>query len=706
MSEWIPAAGMTIVAEYGYSNPTSAKKSSKKFLSFEHGDRFILIKTGSKDWWLVQNELDSSVTGYVPINHFSQLQPKPVVSTPPWDAGPISREEAEARLSHPLLPDGSFLVRESKKKVGALSLSVRILGGSVKHMKVLKTHDGFSLAGVLLDPPLFSETLEDMVMFFSTTPLSRSWGTLTMSNQGIEKEAAPSLTPTRRKAPPPPSSNPTSATPTSTTTQPSPTPSPSQAPTNTNMAAVEPPLGSLLDGYRLQDTTHDTDAHHSIDNGANDGDDGNDDGDGEGVDPMKMTRVLVQAVRDNASISFNTSRIAVATVIEYLISNTTDPKFASTLLSMAQENNKSGDPSDVVGGADFERLQVIIEELTAMKNDKQQRSFSTHDDVDIIKDYLSEFSSIVEDADERVVKHLVKTFQSTGQLGDYEIVESLVVYYQMETRSDIREQVLKLFMSLGARDSEVFTVLQNGILPVELVRDMTSVSPFEPENIQRLLLSVTLSSIICALGPLPTSHYDTFNESFVSCLLCLIENDAQDEVADQIAEHATNLLLAFHLHYAGDTPALAMQCIAKNLCQKLAQRVLLLFNRQEDPVAHNLAATSARAIGASGRNSVIKFLADIYKHPAAVSNYMFHNDQNVLVEVLIREVGDRESEDELLGEYINLIAVILKSATYAEGGSFRRSDIDGVLLGLRDEVELSQNLDAIISEIFDLPTGV
>ena len=66
-----------------------------------------------------------------------------------------------------------------------------------------------------------------------------------------------------------------------------------------------------------------------------------------------------------------------------------------------------------------------------MQNDAQQRSWSIYDDAGIIQEYLEEFISIVEDADIRAVTNMIATFQSPGQLGSYEIVETLVVYYQM-----------------------------------------------------------------------------------------------------------------------------------------------------------------------------------------------------------------------------------------------------------------------------------
>lgn len=48
------------------------------------------------------------------------------------------------------------------------------------------------------------------------------------------------------------------------------------------------------------------------------------------------------------------------------------------------------------------------------------------------------------------------------------------MYYQMETRSSIREILLQLFAALCGIDAEVYHVLQDSQLPLELVRDVGS----------------------------------------------------------------------------------------------------------------------------------------------------------------------------------------------------------------------------------------
>eukprot|EP00051_Salpingoeca_urceolata_P012783 m.158490 g.158490 ORF g.158490 m.158490 type:complete len:115 (+) comp17602_c0_seq1:1967-2311(+) len=101
-----------------------------------------------------------------------------------------------------------------------------------------------------------------------------------------------------------------------------------------------------------------------------------------------------------------------------------------------------------------------MEELTEIKDDAQQRSWSSHDDFDGIKDLLNHFLSLIQDGNPTVLTKLVQTFCSVGQHGCYEFVETLVLYYQMETRAELRALILKVLDALGEADQEVFSVLQ------------------------------------------------------------------------------------------------------------------------------------------------------------------------------------------------------------------------------------------------------
>ncbi len=134
------------------------------------------------------------------------------------------------------------------------------------------------------------------------------------------------------------------------------------------------------------------------------------------------------------------------------------------------------------GGDDAKRLSTIMTELTDMKNDAQQRSWSIYDDSDIIQEYLDEFLVLMEvpaakmfslhmffnflytvnlqQADPRGVALGVRLFHSPGQVGKYEIVDTLVVYYQMETRVLLRLRLLRLFFRCVELDADIIAVLQ------------------------------------------------------------------------------------------------------------------------------------------------------------------------------------------------------------------------------------------------------
>jgi hypothetical protein len=74
-------------------------------------------------------------------------------------------------------------------------------------------------------------------------------------------------------------------------------------------------------------------------------------------------------------------------------------------------------------------------------------------------------------------------------------MDTLVAYYQMETRLEIRVILLKLFKALGVVHPPVLPVLQTSVLPVELARDMM----VDPHN------QVRCSSLSSSQPPLATN---------------------------------------------------------------------------------------------------------------------------------------------------------------------------------------------------------
>lgn len=81
---------------------------------------------------------------------------------------------------------------------------------------------------------------------------------------------------------------------------------------------------------------------------------------------------------------------------------------------------------------------------------------------------------------------------------------------------------------------------------------------------------------------------------------------------------------------------------------------------------------------------MLKLLLDLFSRRATGEVFFFTNDLKVLVEVLVRELGDREHGDPLRVDYLNVLGGMLASSAYLESGH-RRADVVACLHALRDE---------------------
>jgi len=461
--------GAEAVAAYPYTH-TAATKGKRKFLSFDTGDRFILIKQGQKEWWLAKAGADGH-TGYIPANYLIPVATAAALAadhtaaaTPtaaslerhPWFRGAVAREAAEAELAGQ--PPGTFLVRESLAKRGAFMLSVCAIGGGCRHMKVVPTAAGVTLGGAADTKTM--PTLPDLLDAYCSTPVSPDVGRLqqpvpvaaTNSKRSISR-AAP-LPPTAtaapvRAAPPPPAADYNTATPEGGVTEERARPArAAPAPPSNVVAAamdvevqreaeLEPALPRLIDGGsasaavvpaggraaavlpplpaaappttdedELPDPTFEADF------------------DLPPLVPERIKDEVVQLVRDASGLSFDKSRMAAAAVIDYVVAATSKTTALGVLNAVQVQGAGAAEPGHE--GADVLRLREVIDELTAMKNDAQQRSWSVYDDSPVILEYLEEFLALATEADPRAVASVIETFTSGGS-GRYEVLDTLDV---------------------------------------------------------------------------------------------------------------------------------------------------------------------------------------------------------------------------------------------------------------------------------------
>ena len=83
-------------------------------------------------------------------------------------------------------------------------------------------------------------------------------------------------------------------------------------------------------------------------------------------------------------------------------------------------------------------------------------------------------------------------------------------------------------------------------------------------------------------------------------------------------------------------------------------------------------------------HSVLKLLQDIFSRKATGETFFFTNDLRVLVEVLVRELGDREHGDYQRTDYVQVLGGLLRTSMYFED-RHREADVIKCLTALRSE---------------------
>eukprot|EP00041_Stephanoeca_diplocostata_P019158 m.407664 g.407664 ORF g.407664 m.407664 type:complete len:831 (-) comp21229_c0_seq1:35-2527(-) len=765
------------IAAHAYVYEGDAGHSGKrKFLSFVAGSRFLLMKRGTKDWWMAKN-LDTSEKGYVPIC-FLQSDPgedsQAIPSAPGnyevhptgtanqesqhlWNHDKITRQVTEQLLANE--PGGTYLVRESLAKAGALSLSLKTAAGTCKHIKIGRdeAEGTYTLLGV---SPVTATSLQALLEHYTTTPLSSSWGVLrqpcphaTERREPVHTSASHQQKRFSRSAPPPPTVLPThqKQLPIPRTHAPAP-----PAHSATSGSGDGAPIDASIAVPQLQHAAGTSDNTNDASNttqrsgysetsvGASGGDSEHDgreassmvlpapatptevvtDADEElpppvpetdyvpeqhsvqtqetktantarnieaihdtaqnmlmvtdevpATDPVtdavvvleRLSDTAVQLVRDVTGLSFDKSRNAVAVLVDYLATRASTPSVAREVVAIAEASE-----ADDVDNTDTVRLELLMEDITAIVEDTQQRNWAAgSDDTNAIHAVLHEMLVLVRDADSKRVRHLVEAFQSVGRAGVYEIVETLVVYYQMETRAVLRDDLVKLFVCLTHNNPAVLPVLQNSVLPLELAREVMSGDVFDGARVDHIGEVLELLTAVVACGfSMPVTHADTLNGTFAAALVAVAEHDADTSHVEQRAcDAAIDLLLAFnHAHFSADCARTGanfiMEEIGKVRCQSLSQRVLLLFNRSEDAVTGVAKANPTASQIQHSR--VRKFLVDIFSYEPTAANFLYTSDRNVLVEVCLREITDRPHTDMVLIDYVNIICEIASGAEYQQ----------------------------------------
>ncbi|XP_022081462.1 NCK-interacting protein with SH3 domain-like [Acanthaster planci] len=395
--------------------------------------------------------------------------------------------------------------------------------------------------------------------------------------------------------------------------------------------------------------------------------------------PDKLGEELVEVVRVETGLSFTKCTMALSAAFSRV--RDAVPSIAGPmdelLQSLQQMSNSSVSDGRVTleGSKDKERLEVIFAELTDCKNDSQQRSWALHEDEAVITEYLEELIAILSDANPDVCKAVI-------QKDNYEIINSLVSYYQMEHRTSLRLLLLKTFGVLCGLESAILSQLLSSVLLVEIARDMQA----DANCLQKVYFSSLVATMLLSGGtPLPYTHYDQLNEEFVSYLLNNIEDPPPEDESEQVPDLFVNLVLAFNLHFTDRKANLVMKVLAeRQTSRRFSEKIMILVNREVDPVR-------MFEYDPKPPNSLLKFLCDIFAS-ADTSSLFYTNDMNVLIDIIVRQLTDRSPGDKLRTEYLSLIHSILKMAVYWEN-KHRLADLKRSLEKIAKEEEAESKPD-------------
>ncbi|XP_065672349.1 NCK-interacting protein with SH3 domain isoform X4 [Hydra vulgaris] len=360
------------------------------------------------------------------------------------------------------------------------------------------------------------------------------------------------------------------------------------------------------------------------------------------VVPNDLGKILVDGVRSRCKISFNKSLIAVRYVLNQLGKDISSIEELVKNIQAQIEDDKLVDYHGSLAAEDMNHLIDIFDKLVKHKEDSQQRNWSIREDFSEIQKLLSQLIETLDEIDPCISRKVL-------QDDEYRYLCELVIYYQMESRSKLRVYLLSIFEHFCNFGQNFVSQLLCTVLPTEIAASMMR----EQNDLTLFLKSSLVLTMLFSTGePVPYHHYTQLNEAFVNFLLDLIENPPQND--EQISDSLMALILSFNKHFRATKHNPIMQVLSRRtLFRMLSEKLMLLFNRETDPVA-------LFSFSISCPDSVLKFLNDVFSTKRA-STMFYTSDMSVMIEIILRQLFNRPSKDQVRTEYLSLFHAILTS---------------------------------------------
>lgn len=369
---------------------------------------------------------------------------------------------------------------------------------------------------------------------------------------------------------------------------------------------------------------------------------------------------LVERMRLTTELSHNMCVLSIVTVIKYLSEKipTMDVPFNSILLKLASVDQNIS-PEMMKNSSDLGRLQTAFDKLWQFRNDQQQRGWPINDDSEL-ESSLSELIKLLVDVNPSISRKVIFS-------NDCENVNTIVAFFNMETRKSLKMQLYAVLMEIIKLDeNNIDDNLLSTVLPASLAAEMMN----HQDDVERWSKASIIFTWMFGSGKSPPVNiYENIDDKFIANLLDVIEleENGESKVKQNIpAEISIPPILAFNLHFHQTDGNIVLRVLkTRKSANRLVQNIVSYLNWEEDPtLLVNYFGDKIKLNNKNRPNAVHKLLIEAFQDDQ-LENLFYYNDIKVMLDILITHLTNMQS-DHNRTSYIQLLQNVVQNSTFKE----------------------------------------
>ena len=375
--------------------------------------------------------------------------------------------------------------------------------------------------------------------------------------------------------------------------------------------------------------------------------------------PEHLIPDLIERLRICSDLSHDMCKSSLEAVLDTI--GQAIPDWRTKCQAMIRILNGANQKSDHLS-TDARRLKDIFKSLWSCRNDEQQRSWPIHQVIDhlrsnlvncllfeqdeeLIRKHLVELTKILSDANPKVSAEIISR-------NNFENVQMLITYFQMETRRKLRMQLFSVFLEVIRLDILVIDLMLNSVLPSALADELIN----HKEDSERWTAASLLFTVVFSTGQKPPiTLYDHINEKFISGLLDIVEGvSSTGEKLDLGIPMESSLppVLSFNVHFEERAENRVLRSLRDRMnASQLTENLVSYLNWEEDPTwIPRLESECNR------QNSVHKLLMEIFQEKDTAKLF-YYNDVRVVIDIIITHLNNLIAGDKVSAILSSFVAI-------------------------------------------------